>query len=60
MEKASNGDLKNMEFVLKTMQQQFDCVNLVFRCLRDKMVRQDTLIENFHRGQLMEILILED
>ena len=24
------------------------------------MDRQDTLIENFHRGQLMEILILED
>ena len=38
-EKASNGDLKNMEFVLKTIQQQFDRVNLVFGYLRDKMDR---------------------
>ena len=38
-EKVSNGDLKNMKFVLKTMQQQFDHVNLVFGCLRDKMDR---------------------
>ena len=48
-EKASNGDPRNMEFVQKAMQQQFDLFNLVFGEMRDGMDSQDTVIENFHR-----------
>ena len=36
-EKASNGDPRNMEFFLKSMQQQFDRFNLVFGKMRDRM-----------------------
>ena len=50
-EKASNGDPKNMEFVLKAMQQQFNRFNLVFGEIRDRMDRQDTIIADFQRGQ---------
>ena len=38
-EKASNGDPRNMDFVLKAMQRQFDRFNLVFGEMRDMMDR---------------------
>ena len=50
-EKASNGDPRNMEFFLKSMQQQFDRFNLVFGKMRDRMDMQEIVIANFHRGQ---------
>ena len=49
-EKASNRYPRNIKFVLKAMQQQFDCFNFFFGKMMDRMDRQDTVIANFHRG----------
>ncbi|KAH9705032.1 hypothetical protein KPL70_011714 [Citrus sinensis] len=41
----------DQSIMLKAMQQQFECMNLMFGEINDKLERQDTVIANLQRGQ---------
>ncbi|KAH9704932.1 Endonuclease [Citrus sinensis] len=41
----------DQSIMLKAMQQQFECMNLMFGEIHDKLERQDTVIANLQRGQ---------
>ena len=42
---------KDMDFMLKAMQQQFERLNVIFGEFRDRMDRQDILVANLQRNQ---------
>ncbi|KAH9769547.1 hypothetical protein KPL71_012041 [Citrus sinensis] len=41
----------DQSIMVKAMQQQFECMNLMFGEIHDKLERQDTVIANLQRGQ---------
>ena len=51
---SSRGDTSNKEggeeasFMLQAMQQLFECMNVVFNEIRDRMDRQDVVIDTLH------------
>ena len=51
---SSRGETSNRDggeessFMLQAMQQQFECMNVVFNEIQDQMDRQDTIIATLH------------
>ena len=61
----SRGEASNREggeessLMLQAMQQQFECMNVVFNEIRDRMDRQDIVIATLHEEHLQRVLMLE-
>jgi hypothetical protein len=59
---SSKGDTSNKErqeespFALQAMQQQFECMNVLFNEIRDRMDRQDAVIATWREGRPQGVL----